>query len=249
MENKNVLAVVGEKNITKQDVEALMKTLDPQMAMQLQSEDGQKRLVNELVNQELFYLLAKEENLEKEDAYQADLEKMKENLLKQYAINKLLRDITITDSEITNYYTENKAQFEQPAQVQASHILVDSEEKAQGVLAELKEGLSFEEAATKHSSCPSNAKGGDLGLFAQGQMVPEFEEAAFNMEVDTVSEPVKTQFGYHIIKVVDQKPAQEKSLAEVKDQLNQQLLSQKQQKAYFDKIEALKGQFTVTLNV
>lgn len=83
--------------------------------------------------------------------------------------------------------------------VSAKHILVSQDYEMQDVLKKLEEGMSFEEAAEKFSSCPSGKRGGDLGPFTRGQMVPEFEEAAFNLEVGSVSEPVKTQFGYHLI--------------------------------------------------
>ena len=91
------------------------------------------------------------------------------------------------------------------SQVRASHILVDTEKEADRILKRINKGKSFEDMARKFSSCPSGRKGGDLGYFGKGQMVPEFEKAAFNMEVGQVSPPVRTQFGYHIIKVVDRR--------------------------------------------
>jgi len=86
-------------------------------------------------------------------------------------------------------------------EVKASHILVSTQDEAKHVLAELKAGKTFEELARKYSSCPSREQGGDLGFFGKGQMVKEFEDAAFSLKPGTVSPPVKTQFGYHIIKV------------------------------------------------
>jgi len=91
------------------------------------------------------------------------------------------------------------------SQVRASHILVDTEKEADRILKKINKGKSFEDMARKFSSCPSGRKGGDLGYFGKGQMVPEFEKAAFNMEAGQVSPPVRTQFGYHIIKVVDRR--------------------------------------------
>ena len=85
--------------------------------------------------------------------------------------------------------------------VRASHILVSTLEEANSVLKELKEGAEFGILAQKYSQCPSKEQGGDLGFFSKVQMVKEFEDAAFSMDVGQVSEPVKTQFGYHIIKV------------------------------------------------
>ncbi len=90
-------------------------------------------------------------------------------------------------------------------QVKASHILVPSMEEAERILREISSGKSFEEMARKHSSCPSGANGGDLGFFSKGQMVKEFEDAAFSLPAGKVSAPVKTEFGYHLIKVTEKK--------------------------------------------
>ena len=92
-----------------------------------------------------------------------------------------------------------------PSQVRASHILVDSEAEANRLLSQIRDGADFGELAAQHSSCPSGRKGGDLGFFGKGMMVPEFETAAFAMNKGQVSNTVKTQFGYHIIKVTDVK--------------------------------------------
>lgn len=89
--------------------------------------------------------------------------------------------------------------------VKASHILVSSLEEANKVISELKNGKEFGELARKYSICPSGKQGGDLGFFSKGQMVKEFEDATFSLEVGGVSGPVKTQFGYHIIKVTEKK--------------------------------------------
>lgn len=90
-------------------------------------------------------------------------------------------------------------------EVKARHILVKTEDEANAILFDIKKGVSFEELANKHSMCPSKSRGGDLGWFKKGMMVKEFEDAAFGMKIGDVSKPVKTRFGYHIIKVDDQK--------------------------------------------
>ena len=88
-------------------------------------------------------------------------------------------------------------------QVRASHILVKTEQEALNILSQINSGTSFASLAQQHSQCPSGKSGGDLGFFGRGMMVPEFEQAAFGMQKGQVSNPVKTQFGYHIIMVTD----------------------------------------------
>jgi peptidyl-prolyl cis-trans isomerase C len=130
--------------------------------------------------------------------------------------------------------------------VNASHILVDSEEKANEILASITAGeISFEDAAREHSSCPSSQQGGNLGDFGRGQMVPEFDSACFEMEEGEVRGPVKTQFGYHLIRLNKKNPAEALSYNDVRAQLYEQLTREKQQAAYQSKINQLKIMYPV----
>ena len=245
MNGTKVLANVNGKEITDQDVYVFLNQLNPQIAAQFRTPEGVKKVADELINQELLYLEAISNGLDKEEAFRVELEKVKVNVLKQYAINKLMLDIDSTEEEITEFYNEHKEYFQTPEKVQASHILVKEEEQAKEIANEIKEGLSFEEAAAKYSICPSKEKGGDLGEFGRGQMVPEFEEVAFITEEGKVSQPVKTQFGYHLIKVVDKKESGISPLEEVKDKITQQVIAMKQQERYLSKTEKLKNKYKV----
>jgi peptidyl-prolyl cis-trans isomerase C len=245
MKEVKVLATVNGKDITDQEVYAFLNQLGPQTAAQFSSPEGIKKITNELVNQELLYLEAIEKGLDREEVFQTELEKVKKNVLKQYAINKLLSGINVTEEEVVGFYNDHKEYFQTPETVRASHILVDNEEKAKEVCEKIEEGLSFEEAAKEFSTCPSKGNGGDLGEFTRGKMVPEFEEAAFSLEEGKLSQPVKTQFGYHLIKVKYKKEAGIKPVEEVKGQITQQLMGLKQQEKYLNKAEELKDKFEV----
>lgn len=248
MENKKVLATVEGREVLKQDLDLLLGGLDPQRAEYFNTEEGKKQLLEELISQELFYLDAVKNELDKNESYIQQAKKMQESLLTQFAIHNLLINITITEEELLDFYNENKHMFPEPETIKTSHILVDNEAKADEIVKEINNGLSFEEAARKYSSCPSSSDGGDLGYFAKGKMVPEFEDIAFDMELDEVSAPIKTQFGYHIIKLTGKKEQSIKAFDEVKDQLNQQLLTMKQQKVYLDKANELKKEYEVIIN-
>ncbi len=194
-----------------------------------------------------------------------ELDEWKENLRKQLLVGKLVEEQTADVEEATlveaeEFYTENINSFKIPEAVSASHILLtftpeDTDEtkaKKKEDLAELREqilaGGSFEELAAEHSDCPSSQQGGSLGTFGRGQMVPEFEEAAFGMTVGDVSEIVETQFGYHVIKVTDHQAEGVQSLADVKDQLISYLTSQKKQEALVAYIEELKEKADVVMH-
>ncbi len=247
MSENKVLAKVDGRPITEEFLNSVLQGMGPQRAAQFNSEEGKKSLVNDLVNEELFYLGAKKAGVENDPQFQIELEHVKANLLKQFALKKLIDDIKVEDAEVENFYNENKNQFETPASVKASHILVDTEEEANEVKTELDNGLSFGEAANKYSKCPSKAKGGDLGFFSKGRMVPEFEQAAFDMNKGEISDPVKTQFGYHIIKVDDKKEAGVSSLEEVKPKLKETILMNKQRSEYINKVNELKKEYKVEL--
>lgn len=243
MERK-VLATIGEKEITNLDVENVLKGLDPYQAMHFNSEEGKKQLLSDLVNQELFYIEAKEQNLHEDENFKAEMKKVEENMLKQYAISNVLNSITLTEEEKQAFFEANKSKFNKPETASAKHILVDSEESATEILNKINSGeMTFEDAAQQHSTCPSKDAGGDLGTFPRGQMVPEFEEAVFSMDKGDVRGPVQTQFGYHLIKLDEIEKGGESEYAEVRNEIEKTLMYQKQSEVYSSKIEELNNKY------
>lgn len=245
MENK-VLAIVDGREIKQSDVFSLMQSLG-QRAVQFSTPQGQRQLLSEIIAQELLYSEALENGFEKEEGFVVVLEQMKKSLLMQYAANKLMSSVSVDDEEVRAYFEANKAMFSQPKTVAASHILVDTEKEAMKILDEINNGLEFSDAARQYSRCPSKDSGGALGEFSQGKMVPEFEQAAFSMEVGEISQPIQTQFGYHIIKVDKINEAKESSFEDVKDEVKNQCLFSKQQKIYLEKQEELKEKYSVKI--
>lgn len=248
MSSTKVLATINGKEITNMDVDSLLQSLGPQRGAQFNSPEGRKQLLNEIVSQELFYLEAKENGMDEEEGFKKELEHTKESLLKQYAIRTALNKATISEKEVSEYYEQNKERFVTEESLKASHILIDTEDEAKEIAEKINSGLEFEDAANQYSKCPSKEKGGDLGYFTKGKMVPEFEEAAFNLEMNELSGPVKTQFGYHLIKVTDRKPENTMSFEEVKEQLTHQMITMKQNDIYTKKSQELKDKYDVKIN-
>lgn len=155
----------------------------------------------------------------------------KEQIEQNLKVTKILEpSIEITDDEIKTYFEDNKESLDTPEQVEASHILVEDEETAKEVKKKLDEGGDFAELAKEYSTdTQTKESGGELGYFSSGQMVEEFDKAAFAMDVDEISDPVKTDYGYHIIKVTGKQEAKEATLEESKDQIKETLLDQKVQ--------------------
>jgi peptidyl-prolyl cis-trans isomerase C len=160
--------------------------------------------------------------------------------------------IVITDAETKAYYDDNPQLFKQSEQVKASHILIkvdsgaddakksESLKKIKDIQQKINGGGDFAELAKEYSEGPSNTRGGDLGYFRRGQMVKPFEDTAFSMKADEVSDIVETRFGYHIIKVYDIKPEQTLAYADVKDKLNQRMKQEKIEKEANQYINQLK---------
>ena len=246
MENK-VLAKVNQKPITQADLEFMFSNINPQTASHFVGPEGEKRLLSELINQKLLLEDAIELGIEEEEAFKAELEKLKENLLSQFAIKRIIDSIETSEEEALSFYNEHPEYFQSPEQVRASHILVNDEEKANALYEEIKNGGDFALIAADNSSCPSSAAGGDLNYFTRGQMVPEFEEAVFSLSIGEISKPVKTQFGYHIIKLTDKKEASTPSFDESKATIMQNLAAQKQHDAYGKYIEKLKNKHSVEI--
>lgn len=172
----------------------------------------------------------------------------------QQLIDKEVGDkIKIGDEEVKSYYDANPQLFQQPEQVQASHILVkvdasatqaqkdEARIKIESVQKKAQKGEDFATLAKTYSEGPSGPQGGDLGYFRRGQMVKPFEEAAFNMKPNETSDIVETQFGYHLIKVVDKKPAQKIAYADVKERLSEHLKKQKMDSEAKTYIQSLRG--------
>ena len=151
-------------------------------------------------------------------------EKIVDDLLLKSYIDTHFGKVTEEDeAQIKKYYEENKNMFKKDVQVEASHILFDTKDvkKANEIREEILNGLDFAEAAKKYSKCPSGENGGNLGYFGKGQMVPEFEKAAFSAPLGVITEPVKTQFGYHLILVTDKTDSKIPDFEEIKEGLTE----------------------------
>lgn len=195
----------------------------------------------------------------------ATIEELRTNIKEQLATQKFLEAkaegiADATEAEAQEFYDSNPDRFQRPEGVSASHILIkfeetDTDETKAEKKAQLEkiradiiaETISFEEAATAHSGCPSSAQGGSLGTFGKGQMVPEFEIAAFTQEIDEVGDVVETSFGYHIIVVTERQEAGTVSFEESKEQIILFLTGQKKQEVVTAFIKSLRDSATIEM--
>src|SRR5215211_2765372 len=230
-------AYAQEHNITVSD-----KEVDQELAKLKEQVGDQARASGQDVSNQEAYEQALKQNNITEDQLREDL---RENIL---PVQKVQERVTgaaePSDEEIQNYYEKNKeAQFTTPEQRCVRHILFnkDQKEKAEDIKQQLENGGDFAKLAKENSQDPGSAEnGGDLGCLGKGETVPEFEQAAFGAEQGEIVGPVKTEFGYHILKVTDVKPEQTRSLQEVESQIRAQLATEKQSEAFNKWIEEQK---------
>ncbi len=255
-----VLATVNGTTITSEEVNAVLMegTQGRFSTLPKEKQDElQKRVVDGLVMQELVYEAAKKDGVLTSSDYKKQYDDIAARIEKQLAAKvwqeKMFNDVKVDDKDVKAYFDTHKDEFAQKEKVHARHILVKTEAEAKKIIAGLK-GLSgdklkekfIEEAKTK-STGPSGPKGGDLGFFTQGQMVPEFNDAVFSMKVGTVTaQPVKTQFGYHVIYLEEKQAGKKATLAEAKPFIEQRLKQEKFQKEMEAKTKALKDSAKIT---
>ena len=239
--NNRILAKVGGLSIMESEVNEMVMTLR-QRGQNYDHPQGRAAILEQLIANKLLLIEAQKNLYEHNAAFKAQLEKVKEDMLINFAASKVLDEVKdATEEEVKKYYDDNMDKFQKGESVNASHILVDSEDKANEILAKINAGeVSFEDAARENSTCPSKDNGGNLGEFTRGQMVPEFDEAVFAMEVGAISSPVKTQFGYHLIKLISKSEASTYDFEEIKAQLTDMVNQEKRQNAFQSKINQLK---------
>jgi peptidyl-prolyl cis-trans isomerase C len=232
-------AYASEHNITASDeeVDQEIEKIKKQVGEQARS-SGQ-----DLSDQEAYEQALKQNNITEEQLR----EDIRENLLPiQKVQEKVAGNAEPTDEEIEKFYEQNKeAQFTTPEQRCVRHILFtkDQKQKAEDVKKQLQDGGDFAKLAKQYSQDPGSAeKGGDLGCLGKGETVPPFEEAAFGAKEGEIVGPVKTEFGYHILEVTDEKPKQTRPLSEVESQIRSQLAAQKQSEAFSKWLDEQKKQ-------
>jgi len=254
------VATVGDEKITKDEIyevlvqsagqEALTAMIDDKVvALELKKE--KVSVSDKEVDAELAIYI---ENAGGQEAFDAALKQnamtekeFKENIVDYLSIRKIIEPrIDITDKDIKAYFEENKESLNEEEQVAASHILVADEATAKKIAKKLADGEDFAALAKEFSTDKASAeKGGELGLFPRGKMVAEFEEAAFSMKVGTVSDPVKTEHGYHIIHVTDKKAAKKAVFKDHKEEVKGLLLEEGVQAEYVNWLDEVKLDYKI----
>ena len=238
-----VLATVNGEEILESEVRATQQGL-PQQYRQLPFEMLKPMLVDREINQRLLMLAGQDAGLADDEEVKQQLAALERRLVAETYLERAIAE-KVTDDAIKARYDEFVKTNEPEPQVHARHILLENEEDAKAVIAELDDGADFVELAKEKSTGPSAPNGGDLGFFNRGEMVAPFAEAAFSMEPGSYSkEPVQTEFGWHVILVEDKKDGVQPTLEEIRQQMEAEVTQQ----AVQDLIEELRSDAEVVNN-
>lgn len=234
-----------KKSQVNQKLKAMLGGTLPEGKTDLDDFDDntKENLLKGLVISTILEKEADKEKIEQTDTYKEHLKLIAKDLAKKELISKRIEE-NITETKISDSYKKLVDELKNKEEIKARHILVAKEEEAKEIVAKLKAGEPFEELAKQKSIDPAKDKGGDLGYFSKGQMIKSFEDTAFALKINEISAPVKTDFGWHIIKLEDKRkvvpPTIEESRNQLKAELTQQFIQEYTNKLFNDaKVELI----------
>ena len=253
---ENVVKVVGKEKISQEEIRREMEELPEEYKAYYSGEDGEKKILEELIVQKILKQEALKEGVDKNEEYRSQLDRMKERLLVSFLVKeKILDRVSVSEDEMKEYYEEHSSEYVFPESVMASHILIrtseemteeekDNAKKRAMEILEKATPQNFNELAKQSSEGPSAKNGGKLGWFTMDQMIPEFSKAAFSGKKGEIyPEIVETVFGFHIIYIEDKQEEEELSFEDVKGEIEQNLLSNKKVSEYNSWVEELKSKY------
>ena len=221
-----VVARVGEREITNADLDQALADMAQQFRSFPEAE-RRARALDSIIDIHVLAGEARKIGLDKQEALARRIDFLTERALHNAFFQTNIAP-SVSDEDLRKRYDAEVAKTTPEQEVRARHILVKTEDEAKAIIAALDGGADFETLAKEKSTGPSGPQGGDLGYFQRGRMVPEFEKAAFAMEAGAYTkEPVKTQFGFHVIKVEDKRDRPLPTFEQTKDRLRQLVLTER----------------------
>lgn len=246
-ENKVIIAKVSNGSITLDEFQAKLNKLPPYYQSIVMSD--RKKYLEELILERLMY----EEAVRRGIDNQREVKDLVTEAKKRIVIAKLIKDdvdtkVSVCENDLTQYYKSHKDDFKAPEMWRASHILLASETQAKEALAELAKGANFETLAGERSIDATSKRGGDVGYFRTGQVIPEFEKACQKLNPGETSDIVHTQFGYHIIRLTDKKAETILTYEEARPLVESEMKKRRRQELFGKLVIDLKNKYNVVIN-
>jgi len=242
-----VLVKISNGVITLRDFNGRIAKLPPYYRDMV--EKDRKRYLEEMITEKLFYeeALRRGLNNDKEVA-EVVMDAKKKIVIAKLVKNDVEDKVKVGEDEIRAFYEENKDKLKTPEMWRASHVLVPTEQEARDVLKELNSGANFEDIARARSKDATASRGGDVGYFRAGQLVPDFEKAALSLDVGQTSDVVHTKFGYHIIRLTDKKASEMQAYEKAKPLIENELKKKKKADIFYELVMSLKKKYGVTID-
>lgn len=245
------LVKLNEIGMTKDDIEKELQGM-PEAVREAFLQDSSQfmRFLEDMANKEALYQEAVKKGIDKDSALQKKLEYYKKVTIIQMLLEKeLSHKVKVSDSEIKEYYKKNMGELASPEQIRLSHIMTKSEATIKKAYERIKNGEDFAKVAKEVSEDKESAKaGGDIGEFEKGNMPPEFDKAVQKVKKGEISTPIKTEFGYHIIKVTDRKKGKNVDISNIKEDIRRVLLQEKQKEILDKYLQDIKKMYKVKIN-
>ncbi len=237
------LATVNKEAITQEDFLKEVGRVPEWARAQFEGREGKDKFLDEIIKRELIYQNALKMKLNNDEEYTAKVEEFEKMTLIALVLQKEVEEkAEISEEEVKDFFDKNEEKFRIGTEIKASHILVETEDEAKDILDKINKGEEFAKLAKEHSKDKGSAeKGGDLGYFGRGKMVPEFERAVMSLKPGEVSAPVKTRFGFHVIKLTDIKEGDPANFEQSKGSIQKQLITVKRKELFDSYIENLKN--------
>lgn len=244
--DNRILASFSGKTITVGDFMKRVSSFPPAYKKVISAKRDD--FLQDVVLEDLMYEQALKKGVDK----QKDVIDLVNESRKKIIISKLIEtistDVPVSEQDKKAFYEENKFRFKVPQRIKVSHILVNTKEQADEILKKISDGQSFEELAKQFSIDPSKDRGGDIGYVSKGDLIPDFEETAFKLEVGQTSDVIKTSLGYHIIRVTEKLPEETLSYDKVAGNIEAELKDQKRKDAVMDYADKLKASVKIDVN-
>jgi parvulin-like peptidyl-prolyl isomerase len=249
-EGTTVATIDGEK-VTLQEFNAELDKIPMNMKMMVASQSGKRDFLDRLVVKKLLIKEAKKDKIEKEKEFQDRMNDIREQLIIESLLKKkVTAETQFKDEDLQKYYDAHKEEFKKGPEIQTRQIVVKTEQEAKDIQVKIAKGEDFAQLAKQYSIDPAaKTSGGDIGYHPKGTLIPQFEEAAFKLtKVGQVTPPVKTQLGYHLIKLEGVREGSYVPFAEVKDFIRQKLGQEKQTEVLKKYIDDLKKNAKIVIN-
>ncbi|MBI3940116.1 MAG: peptidylprolyl isomerase [Acidobacteria bacterium] len=249
LDRKTVIGEVNGQPVTVEDLNRLIDFADQKLKPDLSGDAAKRQLLDNYLENRAFYFEALAEKMDQDPDLAGRLDLFRQQLFANAYLGRERRKVSVSEDDMRKYYDAYRKEFEIPEIINASHILVRTEQEALAVKKQLDAGADFAQLAREKSIDTTNKHlGGNLGFIARGAMLPPFDDAAFKLKAGQISDPVQTTFGYHVIKVLEARPRRVQSFDEAKKVIEARVMSLKQNEWLKNKRDGLRSKYGVRIH-